>query len=377
MGRLFWPLALVLAFFIGWAAGGVTHRRPSMSKEREEAPQETVSRLQQQVMTLQARLHARDTLAAKGQAGETGSASAGSRVYSRDNGSAYSRGPVFVAPGSAEDRLFAQSVARLPGGRQPQAGSSADRGSSQSGPQATAATAPTVEAALERFYRYLDALDGADGRERWQRARELLNDLRGMGDVAGQALMHVLAAGADADERRTAARLLGNLQVSQALPLLQDVLARDSDVLLRRAAASGLRQLQSPDSVPVMERLLANPGEDRFVRLSAAAGLADSGRALGVTGLAQIFEESNVDGRGREMAFRALTSLNDDRPLPFMRQVAVSEAEPSYRLQAIRYLVTQGDRQSLGVLQVLMNSPTEQPSIRDAATQGYMRISTK
>ena len=233
---------------------------------------------------------------------------------------------------------------------------------------------PTIEAALERFYQYLEATNGSDGRGRWQRARELVDELRAMGDIGAHALMQVLASGNDSDERRAAARLLGRLQVPQALPLLRDIVEKDQDLLLRRAAAAGLRQLQTPDSVPVMERILGLPAEDRFVRLSAAHGLAESGRPLGVTGLAQIFQESAADGRGREMAFRALTALNDERPLPFMRQIVTSEAEPAYRLRAIRYLTAQGDRQALPTLQVLMESPHEQPSIRDAAAQAYRAI---
>jgi HEAT repeat protein len=231
--------------------------------------------------------------------------------------------------------------------------------------------------ALDRFYRYLEATRATEGRERWQRARELVEELRGMGDVAGSALMKVLAAGNDSDERRAAARLLGSLQIPQSLPLLKDIIQNDDDVLLRRAAAVGLRQLQTPESIPVMEHILANAGDDRFVRLSAAYGLAESGRPLGVIGLTQIFQESAADGRGRDMAFRALTSLNDERPLPFMRQVVASEAEPSYRLRAIQYLTAQGDRQSLPTLQGLMQSPTEQASIRDAAAQAYRTLGGK
>jgi HEAT repeat protein len=375
MGRLFWPLALVVTFFIGWAAAGVAHRGPSAAKEIDQ-PQETVSRLEQQVNTLQARLHARETLASR-QAGGTTPAGAASGAYSGTSpGRAAAPPSRFVASAFMEERPFAEGLARRGRTAQSPAGSVADR-TSQPGSRGTTGPAPTVEVALERFYQYLEAMNGSEGRERWQRARELVNDLRSMGDVAGQALMQVLAAGSDTDERRTAARLLGSLQIPQALPLLQDVLDREGDVLLRRAAASGLRQLQTADAWPVMERLLTNPGEDRFVRLSAASGLAESGRSIGVTGLAQLFEESTVDGRGREMAFRALTSLNDARPLPFMRQVVASEAEPSYRLQAIRYLTVQGDRQSLGALQMVMHSPIEQPSIRDAAAQAYATISGK
>ena len=54
-----------------------------------------------------------------------------------------------------------------------------------------------------------------------------------------------------------------------------------------------------------------------------------------------------------------------------------SQSEPTYRLRAIRYLTMQGDQQSLGTLQVLMNSPNEQPSIRDAAAHAYRSIGGK
>jgi HEAT repeat protein len=242
--------------------------------------------------------------------------------------------------------------------------------------QTVTAPAPPLQAALDRFRRYLDAInDSTPGRERWRQARELLDELRAMGPAAGQALMQVLASSQDTDERRAAARLLGQLQVAEALPVLRDVIEKDGDVLLRRAAAAGLRQIQAPEALPVMERLLTQAGEDRFVRLSAAMGLAQAGRPLGVTGLTTIFDESTADGRGREIAFRALASLKDERPLPFMREVAASQAEPGYRLQAIRYLSALGDQLALGMLQGLAQAPGEQPSIRDAAAQAYAAIS--
>jgi HEAT repeat protein len=126
-----------------------------------------------------------------------------------------------------------------------------------------------------------------------------------------------------------------------------------------------------------MEHLLGNPSEDRFVRLSAAAGLAVSGRSAGVAGLTRIFEESTADGRGRDVAFRALASLKDERALPFMREIASSQVEPSYRLQAIRYLEARKDRQSLDALQLVMQSSHEQPSVRDAASQAYAALGGK
>ena len=351
MARLLWPVAVVAAFVVGWAIAGITGK-PAVSRETAEREAE---QLRQQVSTLQARLHAREEITA--QRGSDAPVTPSGR-----RGAAQS--DVSVTATMREERMLQDLRAR----------SSADRGPSR----ATPAGPATVEAALDRFYRYLEATrGGGEGREGWRRARELVEELRGMGDAAGKALMQVLSAGNDSDERRVAARLLGTLQVPESLPLLKDILEKDDDVLLRRAAAAGLRQLQTPDSVPVMEHILANGGDDRFVRLSAAYGLAEAGRPQGVNGLVQIFNEAAVDGRGRDMAFRALTSLNDERPVPFMRAVIASDAEPSFRLRAIQYVTAQGDQQSLPSLQVLMKSPSEQASIRDAAAQAYRTLGGK
>jgi hypothetical protein len=335
---------------------------------------ETVSRQQQQLGTLQARLRAGETLAAPRRYGATAGAEP---PLESDTGTRNRPGSRVAAAAVTEEDARLARAARRGAATQPQGGLQVDRAASGPGPRATAATAPTVEVALERFYRYLEATNGSEGRERWQRVRELVDDFRAMGDVGAQALMQVLAAGGDSEGRRAAARLLGTLQVPEALPPLRDILQKEDDLLLRRAAAAGLRRLQTPESVPVMERILAEPGEDRFVRLSAAYGLAESGRPMGVAGLAQIFEESAADGRGREIAFRALASLKDERPLPFMRQLVTSHAEPTYRLQAIRYLTAQGDRQALAALRAVMHATNEQPSVRDAAAQAHAAISAR
>jgi HEAT repeat protein len=350
MRRLRWPLAVVAAFAAGWAMAGVTGKTPASRDADRDAEQ-----LRQQVTTLQARLHAREEIAGE-PASAAPTASAARRAAVRmDTG---------LTAAAREERMLQDLRAR---GAPPPASARA----------ATSGPPPTLETALERFYRYLDATRGGEGRERWQRARELVDELRAMGDVAGKALMQVLATGSDSDERRAAARLLGSLQVPQSLPLLKDIIEKDDDLLLRRAAAAGLRQLQTPDSVPVMEHILLNGADDRFVRLSAAYGLAEAGRPLGVNGLAQIFNESAADGRGREMAFRALSSLNDERSVPFMRQVMAADVEPGFRLRAIQYLTAQGDRQALPSLQILMKSPSEQPSIRDAAAQAFRALGGK
>lgn len=353
MARFLWPLGVIAAFLIGWGLAGVTGRAP-VSRE----PASEVKQLRQQVTALQARLRVRDEVTG-GRLSVTSDATTARRAPSEPAERA-------LTATAREERILRDLRARS-------GSASADRGETRGTPAAT----PTVEAALDRFHRYLEATRGGDGRERWARAREMVEELRAMGDVAGKALMQALAAGNDSDERRAAARLLGTLQVPQSLPMLKDIIEKDDDVLLRRAAAVGLRQLQTPESIPVMEHILMNGADDRFVRLSAAYGLAEAGRPLGVSGLVQIFNESAADGRGREMAFRSLASLNDERPVPFMRAVVVSDAEPGFRLRAIQYLTAQGDRQSLPTLQVLMGSPGEQASIRDAAAQAYRALGGK
>jgi hypothetical protein len=363
MRHFLWPLGVAVAFGLGLAAASLYPDVHATAPAAEDA-QALVRRLQMQVSTLQARLRVSETRSAGHHVATTGQASASLETRPTDPRQA----------GSTEGSL-----------RQ---GRSGRRGAPQGDPQddltsparvvRTAAIAsPTVEGALERFYRFLDEGAGAAGPARWRQGRELAADLKAMGEAGTEALARVLAGGTSSEERRTAAQLLGELQDPRALPLLQEVLDKDGDVLLRRAAAAGLRRLESPDTIPVLETLMANPADDRFVRMSAAYGLAQQGRVQGINGLMQIFDESNADGRGRDMAFRALNSLNDERSLPFMRQVAGSGAELSYRLQAIKFLTTQGDRQSLPALQQIMQSPTEQPSIRDAAGQAYAAITRR
>jgi hypothetical protein len=260
MRRVLWPAALVVTFLIGWAAAGITRYGPWPTTPGTAELRETVQRQQQQLATLQARLHARESLAEERSSSGSASPGAASRARSDVMRAAVTDGRATLEPGSR--------------------GGAAAAATSPSSKTSSPAPPPTLEAALDRFYKYLEATSAGntgEGRERWQRARQLVEDLRAMGDVGAEALMSVLAGGTDSDERRAAARLLGQLQVPQSLPMLKDIIEKDNDVLLRRAAASGLRQLQTPESVPVMEHILGNPNEDRLVRLSVAYGLAEAG----------------------------------------------------------------------------------------------------
>jgi hypothetical protein len=363
MSRVFLPLGLLVAFGLGLAVGGYWSDAGEVARLQAAA-----RRLEGQIGTLQARLRVSEAkVSAQG-------AAAGSAIASRGGLEGDATRSSSVAALAGDGRAPTRARARNAG---PPRGEPQDDLTPPAVPVRGAASSPaTVETALQRFYRYLDETAASGGQGRWgSQLRELVNDLRAMGDAGTEALMRVLADGTNSDARRAAAQLLGQLQVPEAVPLLQNILDNDSDVLLRRAAASALRRLDLPEAVPTMQALLSDPGEDRFVRMSAAYGLAQQGQALGVIGLEQIFQESSIDGRGHDIAFRALASLNDPAALPFMRQLVTSNADVSYRLQAIRFVTAQGDGQALGPLQQVMQSPTEQPSIRDAAAQAYATIS--
>jgi HEAT repeat protein len=357
----FWILCLAVAFVLGLVARGL-----SPSIRETESLRESNRRLEREVNALQERLRVTQARQANRPQAMSGFASAVPSTVEAD-----------TRPGSratlpAEAPTMASRPSRR--GSAPQGEPQDDLAAPTRVARAKPVAVPTVEAATERFNRYLEELKAAAGQGRWPRVREAAADLQAMGDAGVTALLRSLMNGATTDERRAAAQLLGELQASQALPYLQGILENDNDVLMRRAAASAMRRLDGPDAAATMQVIMANPDEDRFVRLSAAVGLAQRGNTQGIVGLEQIFNEAAMDGRGRDMAFRALNSLNDPRLLPFMRDLVTSNAEPNYRLQAIRFVSAQRDGQALGSLQQVMLASNEQPSIRDAAAQAYATI---
>src|SRR5712691_10436245 len=133
MGRLYWPLALVVTFFVGWAAATFVRTGPAAVQEAEQ--HEAVTRLQQQVDTLQARLRAREDLAALRQSG--------------------SAAPRFGAAGATEERPASQGIARSARADLSQSAFHTDHAAPPS--RTTTVPAAPVQAALDRFYRYLEA----------------------------------------------------------------------------------------------------------------------------------------------------------------------------------------------------------------------------
>src|SRR4029453_9179644 len=84
MRRVLWPAALVVTFLIGWAAAGITRFGPWATTPETAELRETVQRQQQQLATLQARLHARESLAEVRSSSGSASPGAASRTRSSD-----------------------------------------------------------------------------------------------------------------------------------------------------------------------------------------------------------------------------------------------------------------------------------------------------
>ena len=148
-GRILLPLALLAMFVVGWSAAVIV-RNASAPAESTQAQE--VSRLQQQVATLQARLRSREDLAAARQSRD---------AFSAD------------APGATRDRRsFADRGDRGANFAGLMPGAPVERGAATS---PAVASSGDVKTALDRFYRYLEATsapgprggtDGA-GRASW------------------------------------------------------------------------------------------------------------------------------------------------------------------------------------------------------------------
>jgi hypothetical protein len=57
-----------------------------------------------------------------------------------------------------------------------------------------------------------------------------------------------------------------------------------------------------------------------------------------------------------------------------MRQLTVLDADVSYRVAAMRFLAEPRDKEALPLLQQVLNSSREQPSVLEAAAQSHAAI---
>jgi uncharacterized coiled-coil protein SlyX len=248
MGRLTWTVVLLVTFFAGWAIASVGRKATSSSPTTDQ--QATITRLQQQVETLQARIRAREDLV-------------GARA-SRDTASRFA-----TTPGMTDRETAAGA------GRTGRAEQSATADAASPVVAHKTASAATVQAALDRFYKYLEATGPGGGRERWRQARELVDELKAMGAPAGQALMQVLATGNDSDERRAggaAPRAAADRQRAAAA-------AGRHRQGQRRAAAPG-RRLRAPAAPDAG----LNPGHGANARAARGGPLRASERRRGAGG---------------------------------------------------------------------------------------------
>jgi hypothetical protein len=349
MRRLLWPCLLLLAFGIGLLTGWGRGERPLQGVTPPSGLSNVVA-LQARIDTLQEELATKEAAlvdfrqAALSQAKQPMSSS-----------------PLLIEPSSRE---------AVPSAAQERHEKAPESETNNEQPD----TPEPQEVVWERFYQFLDTTAGMSWGQRRRHERTMVAELQALGEPAVEAMLQLLQDSTDTRERSTAAFLLGSLQDQRAVPILQEMLANEDDIVLRRAAARGMARVQTPDTIPILDSILANGQEDRYMRLSAAYGLARMGESQGIDGLGAIFDESNADGRGHYLAFRALVAMDDARALPVMRKIAVSELEVSYRMGAIRFLGAHGDQEALPLLQQVIDASDEQQSVREAAEEALVAI---
>lgn len=157
------------------------------------------------------------------------------------------------------------------------------------------------------------------------------------GRVSGgdrQAALGLVAALADQDAqvRMSAARGLGNLEVSDTtvVSALAQALANDTDDGVRRAAAWSLGQLESHAAVPALSTALKRD-RDIEVRRNCAWALGQIEDAASVDALSSVL--SDPDHELREKAVWALGQIEDAKSVAALVGV-LHDADPEVRAQA-------------------------------------------
>lgn len=219
-----------------------------------------------------------------------------------------------------------------------------------------------------------------------------------------ESIIDALAArlgDSEVDVRRAAARSLGNIGDSRAVPKLVTAL-EDSEPTVRGAVAEALSEFADPRAIAPLTELLADPSED--VKQNALNALSNFDRGVPVAPIVRTLTDSNPDVRadaarllgeiGDSSVTKALTPLTGD-PSPQVRaavaealgEIGASSATPSLlkmlsdedsdvRSQALDALQEVHGRIEPDVLIRMMQDPNAEVRRRAADIAGDREIAT-
>ncbi len=174
---------------------------------------------------------------------------------------------------------------------------------------------------------------------------------------------------ADRERRIEAARMLGKLGASEAVPGLMGAL-HDADGGVRQKAAVALGQIGSTEAVPGLLTVLQDP--DAEVRRAAVWSLGQIGHADAVPDLIKALKDS--EDWVRRAAATALGQIADSRAVePLGRMVLDREQRSIVRIFAARALGEIGDPQGTEYLNEALKTDPES-GVKDAVTQAQKQI---
>lgn len=238
-----------------------------------------------------------------------------------------------------------------------------------SDPEATLARAE--ERAAELLATLEVALEDGDSK----RIAELTPELLELGAWVASDLVELLQHADSLFEMESLSRLLGTLQVDEALATLQGLLQQQDNDGVRVAVVDALGKIPDPSSVALLTAEFSRKSDSPMAPSLAASSLGNIGTPEAVTAL-QTEITGGANGMVRAFALRALSALQDPELVPFfLEQAQRSEGvNERYRKSAIEAIGETGDDGAIRSLESLLRSSGLSEGLEEATKRAINKL---
>ncbi|MEZ4465562.1 MAG: HEAT repeat domain-containing protein [bacterium] len=202
----------------------------------------------------------------------------------------------------------------------------------------------------------------------------LMKELAALGPEGIKILSAMLKSGTD-DERFVAAAMLEKLGDPSAVPALADLLfdPKNDNTLLQRMASHAMAIIGGEEAVGPLERVLE--GEMEWgIKANSAFGLAQMGRESGIDWMLETYTNAS-DPTVAAALLPAMAEVGDPSYLPVFHRILQEESEYSKRYVALHGITKTGSRESLPVLQAIIDDPKADRALVTAAQKALGEIS--
>ncbi|MEZ4472887.1 MAG: HEAT repeat domain-containing protein [bacterium] len=202
----------------------------------------------------------------------------------------------------------------------------------------------------------------------------LMKELAALGPEGIKILSAMLRSGTD-DERFVAAAMLEKLGDPSAVPALADLLfdPKNDNTLLQRMASHAMAIIGGEEAVGPLERVLE--GEMEWgIKANSAFGLAQMGRESGIDWMLETYTNAS-DPTVAAALLPAMAEVGDPSYLPVFHRILQEESEYSKRYVALHGITKTGSRESLPVLQAIIDDPKADRALVTAAQKALGEIS--